>query len=221
MKTRISSGSPDAYVLLAEEKAQTIEEALRLYESGVKAGERAVGKKTFEEDAGGFWGLVETRPYMRARAGLANCLWTMGRRSEAISHYRELLRLNPNDNQGIRYSLASALLETGKISALQELLDQYNEPTADWLFTRALVAYIRGGNSDDTRNSLRTALDGNPHVSAFLLGEKRLPKKLPDYTGFGDEDEAASYAAEFGPGWRQTKGAIDWLASVARERLRK
>src|SRR5262249_29892832 len=59
----------DAYVLLAE-NAQSRKEALRLYEQGVAAGERALGPEAFEQEAGHFWGLLQTRPYMRARLGL-------------------------------------------------------------------------------------------------------------------------------------------------------
>jgi len=55
---------------------------------------------------------------MRARAALAQCLWSLGKHEEAIGHYRELLRLNPSDNQGMRYLLAASLLELGKIDAL-------------------------------------------------------------------------------------------------------
>jgi len=212
---KISPECADAYVLLAEEKAQSLEEALSMYEAGVKAGERALGKKVFEEEAGHFWGMVETRPYMRARAGLARCLWLMGKREEAVSHYRELLRLNPNDNQGIRYLLAVSLLEMGEIDALQELLGQYDEPTAAWLYTKALVAYVKQGDSAEARKLLKEARDYNPHVVPYLLGEKKLPGELPQRIGFGDKDEAVAYAAEFGHGWHQTKGAVDWLASVS------
>ncbi|MDP2916697.1 MAG: tetratricopeptide repeat protein [Dehalococcoidia bacterium] len=212
---KISPDCADAYVLLAEEKAQSLEEAVSLYEAGVKAGEHALGKKVFEEDAGHFWGMVETRPYMRARAGLAQCLWLMGKREEAVSHYLEFLRLNQNDNQGIRYLLAASLLEMGKIDALQELLGQYDEPTAAWLYTEALVAYIKQGDSAEARKLLKEALDYNPHVVPYLLGEKKLHGELPERIGFGDKDEAVVYAAEFGPGWHQTGGAVDWLASVS------
>lgn len=97
----ISQDCADAYVLLAEETARNLEEARDLYEQGVKAGERALGPETFEEDVGHFWEILETRPYMRARLGLAQCLWALGERQQAIEHYTEMLRLNPNDNQGI------------------------------------------------------------------------------------------------------------------------
>jgi tetratricopeptide (TPR) repeat protein len=212
---KISPDCADAYVLLAEEKAKSAEEALSLYEAGVRAGERALGKKAFEKEAGHFWGVVETRPYMRARLGLAQCLWTSGKREEAIGHFYELLRLNPNDNQGVRYILAASLLEMGDIDALQQLLGQYDEPTAEWLYTKTLVAFIKQGDSTEARRLFREAHKHNPQVVSYLLGEKKLPKQLPDRVGFGDKSEAVTYAAEFGPGWHQTEGAIAWLTSVS------
>lgn len=84
---------------------------MELYEQGVEAGERALGSEAFEEWEGHFWGILETRPYMRARHGLALCLWEAGESKKAIEHYTEMLRLNPGDNQGIRYVLAGCLLE--------------------------------------------------------------------------------------------------------------
>ena len=55
----------DAYVLLAELSGKS-RQALELYEKGVAAGERALGPEAFRENAGRFWGVLETRPYMRA-----------------------------------------------------------------------------------------------------------------------------------------------------------
>src|SRR6266508_4137939 len=91
----ISPDCADAYLLLAEETASSVEEARELLEQGVAAGERALGPEPFDEDVGHFWGILETRPYMRARAALAETLWALDRREEAVEHQRELLRLNP------------------------------------------------------------------------------------------------------------------------------
>ena len=63
----ISPDCADAYVLLAEESARSLEEACRFYAQGVEAGERALGPEMFQEYTGHFWGVLETRPYMRAR----------------------------------------------------------------------------------------------------------------------------------------------------------
>ena len=55
----------DAYVLLAEETAGSVADAIDLYRRGVEAGELAVGPEAFEDDVGHFWGVLDTRPYMR------------------------------------------------------------------------------------------------------------------------------------------------------------
>ena len=109
----VSADCADAYVLLAQETARTLDEEIDLYKKGVEAGERALGKAAFKQNAGHFWGILETRPYMRARAGLAECLWESRRLEEAVEHYQDMLRLNPNDNQGLRYILMTHLIELG------------------------------------------------------------------------------------------------------------
>jgi hypothetical protein len=70
----------------------------------------ALGPRGFKEYAGHFWGFLETRPYMRARAGLAGTLLKLGDVDGALAHYRDMLKLNPNDDQGIRYVLAGCLI---------------------------------------------------------------------------------------------------------------
>src|SRR5690348_3025528 len=54
---KISPLCADAFVLLAQETAQTPAEAVALYRQGVAAGEEALGTAAFEEDAGHFWGI--------------------------------------------------------------------------------------------------------------------------------------------------------------------
>jgi Plasmid pRiA4b ORF-3-like protein./ST7 protein. len=213
----------DAYLVLAEDAARNIEEACELYRLGVKAGEQALGVETFSKLVGQFWGFLGTRPYMRARAGLADCLYQMGRYEEAVEHYWAMLRLNPNDNQGIRYLLAACLLvDLGNTESLLKLLQQYKgDITAVWYYTWALVTFIYQGDSAKARRRLKSALKQNPHVVPYLLFEKRLPKELPDYIGIGDETEAASYYADFGAAWHKTEGAIAWLELVLSEKQRK
>ena len=208
----ISGDCADAYVLLAEETAGNLEKARNLYEQGVKAGERALGPEVFKEDAGHFWGILETRPYMRARLGLAQCLWSLGERRQAIEHYTDMLRLNPGDNQGIRYVLANCLLEEGLDGALGKLLEQYkDDAAATWSYSRALWVFRREGASKKANRCLKEALDDNRYVPFYLLGEKRLPRRLPEYIGFGDENEAVEYVAEAIRAWQKTEGALEWL----------
>jgi tetratricopeptide (TPR) repeat protein len=211
----ISEDCADAYVLLAEESVNSLTKAKELYEAGVKAGERALGADALDEYVGHFWGVLETRPYMRARAGLAACLWQLGQRQEAIEHYQEMLRLNPGDNQGIRYILLPCLMAAGLETETEQLLAAYpDDAMAMWRYTRALFLFHKEGASQRATRQLREALEYNPHVPDYLLGHKRLPRQLPPYIGFGDESEAVSYAAEVRYLWKQEPGALDWLREV-------
>lgn len=209
---RTSPDCSDAYVLLAEEMAGTLAEEKSLYEQGVAAGERYLGEEAFRNDVGHFWGIIATRPYMRARVGLADCLWFLGENEQAIWHYWELLRLNPNDNQGIRYRLLNALMETGRDEEAIKLCHQYEEDcTAAWLYNWALLVFGQEGASKNAERALRTALDGNCHVPDYLLGDESLPETLPDYVSYGGRDEAAAYVTDAIPLWVRTPGAIHWL----------
>src|SRR3546814_5364118 len=135
---RISDWSSD---VCSSDLAGTQLDALALYRQGVEAGERALGDE-FEELSGHFWGFLQTRPYMLARAGLAITLWRLGEQQAAIDHYCAMLILNPNDNQGIRYLLATTLLARDDIAGLKVLLNQYEEDgSAAWVYTLALIAY--------------------------------------------------------------------------------
>lgn len=216
---KVSSDCADAYVLLAEETAKDPGEAKELYEKGVKAGESALGEEAFEEDAGHFWGILETRPYMRARQGLALASWELGERSAAIAHYQQMLHLNPNDNQGVRYLLANALLEEGLDDDLGELLESYEDDAgAGWVYARALWRFRTEGDGEEARSALEEAISFNPFVPGYLLGRKGMPGALPALVGFGDESEAVVYFAEALPGWLRTPGAIEWLRANAPQR---
>jgi tetratricopeptide (TPR) repeat protein len=206
----------DAYVILAEESGGNLLEVLEFFRSGVEAGERALGPDYFEEDVGHFWGIVETRPYMRARLGLAMVLWEVGKQAEAVKHLQDMLRLNPGDNQGMRYILASRLLMMDRDEELMELLDSYeDEPTACWSYTRALLSYRREGATGRSLKILKEALRRNPHVPAYLLRKRKLPDEPPHHIGFGDETEAIEYAFDFLLPWSLTPGALDWLGDAA------
>lgn len=213
----VSADCADAYNLLAEQTAKSLEEAIALYRKGVEAGERALGERAFKEDVGYFWGLLETRPYMRARAGLADCLWKAGQHEEAVEHYRDLLRLNPNDNQGIRDVLMPRLIELGREKEAEELFKQYEEDgMAVWMYSRALLDFRKYGDSPVADRSLKAAFHENKHVPAYLLGRKKMPRTLPGLYGFGDDNEAVLYASGNMAAWQVTPGAMEWLAAKAR-----
>ena len=179
-------------------------------------GELALGPKGFREYDGHFWGFLETRPYMRARGGLALALLKLGEEEQAMEHFRVMLKLNPGDNQGIRYLLLGSLLRRDDIPALKTLLADYaDEWSAYWLYTRALVAYREGqGSTSATVKLLKDARSANEHVPAILVDAKPPMPSRSDYVTVGGADEAANYVRECGAAWRKTPGAVEWLTTA-------
>ncbi len=209
----ISPDCADAYSLLAEESA-TLQEARDLYAQALAAAERALGWERLDRAAISFWQALETRPYVRALAGLAFCLWQEGRRREAIAHWERMLWLNPNDSQGVRYALLAGLLEEGEDERVEALLKRYpGEAAASWAYGRALLAYRKGGDTPPAKAARTRALGVNPYLPAYLTGEKRLPRSMPKDVGVGDESEAVVCAAEQVAAWQRTPGALAWLAT--------
>jgi tetratricopeptide (TPR) repeat protein len=182
---------PDAYLMILDEMDYSDDEALILLDHAVKAGEMLLGPETFKEDAGYFWGILESRPYMRARHMLALTLWSLGKKQEAVKHLQAMLILNPNDNQGIRHILLSWLLDMNNIEHAEILYKQYEEDySAFWIFTGPLLTFIKEGKTEKGQELLREAHDYNPHVIPMLLGKKKLPAKAPPYYSPGDINEA-------------------------------
>jgi hypothetical protein len=93
-----------------------------------------------------------------------------------------MLRLNPNDNQGIRYELASCLMKSGDTEALKKLLKQYDEDgSALWLYTQALVAFRENQADNKTEELVKKALSANSHVPAALAGTKKVKSSTSGY----------------------------------------
>ncbi|KAH6976723.1 hypothetical protein EDB80DRAFT_302808 [Ilyonectria destructans] len=68
----------------------------------------------FETEAGHFWGLLNTREYMRARYDLAGqhllLLGTLDSVHEALEHMQDMLRLCRSDNLGVRDIVPAIML---------------------------------------------------------------------------------------------------------------
>ena len=203
----------DAHVLLAEE-AHNPREALEHYELGLAAGERALGPAIFQEEAGHFWGILETRPYMRAREGLAHALQSAGRGDQAIDHLREMLRLNPNDNQGLRFMLVSWLLTLGRDTEIRPLLERYPDAAWNAWFTKALMAFRRQGDTPAGRRLLQIGHKSNPFILPWLLGDEPFPQERPPGYTPRSREEAYLYVEGSRCAWRSTPGAIAWLRST-------
>lgn len=200
----------DAFNLLAHE-APTAQQAAELFRQAMAAGRRALGEEAFRKYGGGFWVIPQTRPYMRARMGLALALQELGLAREAAAHWQRMLVLNPDDNQGARQLLAAQLLTLGDHGSLERLLLRYEgDGDALWAYTRALHDFRLQRPCADRR--LELALRQNPHVAAMLLARWE-PGELPARAG---EVEQAQVAVEhLHVAWQRPREARAWLAAAA------
>ncbi len=211
----------DAYGLMAMGAPPHSDLQLHLWRLAVAASEMALkadlGENVFETHEGDFWGLMETRPYMRARAGLSHALWDFGEREAALAIDLGALRLNPDDHQGVRYIAACRLLMLGRDRELGELFDAYaDEDSAFLAYTQALWAFRRDGDSESSRALLAQAIEANRFAAVYLLGRRTMPAELPGFYGEGDEDEAVRYVDMAIEAWRAVPGALTrarWPAS--------
>ena len=212
----LSTDCADAYVILGE-SAATSEAAIEWYQRGVDAGVRVVGTERLAE-AQDLWGHLDARPYMRARLALAQVLDDADRTSEAIDHYRALLRMNRNDNQGVRYLLLRLLLEQGRDEEAGGLLAEYQDDIqAFWPYARALWMFRRQGDSATARAALQEATRTNPHVIAYLFDRDSIPWRAQHFT-LGSKEEAAYVADELLNAFEETDGSLAWVQRHARHR---
>jgi tetratricopeptide (TPR) repeat protein len=204
----------EALRLAADFTSMTDLDYIEKLEMIITRAEETMGKEYIEENKGHFWSVIETRPYMRTRADLAKILSKAGKKEEAIFEYEEMLKLNPNDNQGLRYNLLSLYLETGNLTRTRRLFKEYGyESSALFLWGRVLERYL-SDKHDDARKAVLKAEKQNPYVAGYLTGKKRLPEELPYHYSPGKESEAIVCFDVLGDTWKKYPDAIKWLRSL-------
>lgn len=201
----------DALTIMSQLGSESRDELIDNLRRTVARGEKALGKKFFKENAGWFWGLLETRPYMRARAQLAGLLLEAGQVDEAIAHFEDMLRLNPGDNQGLRYSLLGCYLATGNAKGAKRIFADYPEEGSAMFAWARVLGDLLAGDEALAAKTLVGARKANKYVEAYLTGGKKLPADGPGYYSPGEPSEAIVCAHEIGGAWAAHPQAVAWL----------
>jgi tetratricopeptide (TPR) repeat protein len=85
-------------------------------------------------------------PYMRAKLYSAQALWDLGAEDEAIDHYKDCIRLNRNDNQGVRDILTARLLVKNELEGVETIQKQYKEDfDTQYSYNKALLLFKKIG----------------------------------------------------------------------------
>ena len=201
----------DALVVMVDLDARSPRAMIEGLQKAVAAGERSLGAKFIDENEGHFWLLLETRPYMRALQALAESYRTEGINLDAIKTYEKMLRLNPNDNQGVRDPLLGQYLETGDLKAAALLLKKYkDDASACFEWARVLERFLAGDRVGATA-ALKRARKANPHMELFITAQKDMPEEPPEMYAPGSEDEAVLCLVNLSGALAAHDEAASWL----------
>ena len=200
--------SADAYILLAEEHAQSIEKAMDYYQLALETARSTLllsmmDPAYFDTHSGQFYRLIWTRPYCRAHAGIANCQFKLGRYTDALFNYTSLMSLM--DVESIRdldlFRMAQAcLFHLGDISQNGGMVSYSSQDPA------CSSHYNRFLTSGDVQ-VLQRALELNPYAAMLLLEKggrisaSQIP--YPNTIHLGYLSEAVSYYHLFHTFWTQ------------------
>lgn len=206
--------SPDcveAYIVLAEE-SQEADESIAYLEQGVRAGERIFTPQIIASTEEGISEFEEAIPYLRARAFLAEALETVGRKEEALDHYLKLVEMGAYDEQGAHLNALNLLLQLKRDDEAEKLIQsEEDDYYPDFVYSRALIAFRKYGDTPKSRRLLKKALRFNQYVPDYLSGKQPLSSeeealRMPD-----EQRDAAEYVHMQYSNWWSTPGAIDWL----------
>lgn len=205
----------DALLMVAEASELKGGERIEVLRGIVATGAKRLGEKAFKELMPHFWGFIETRPYMRARERLASALREAGRLEEAAAEYAEMLTLNENDNQGVRYELLSVLLAQGRLTDARALIERHKDD-CEWNIVFAWGRVLERLISKDevgAAKALAVARKQNAHMEAYLKGNRRVPKNLPGSYSPGSKEEALCYVEMLLPAWKAHPEPLAWLSN--------
>lgn len=160
----------DAASMVAQISAKTPEALLDKLEKIIAQANDVMKRDGWfsEEYIGSFWGFHETRPYMRLRNIYIEMLIVCSMFKKAVEECEDLIRLNENDNLGIRYTLMHlyAYFEDEK-SAL-ELYKKYEKEQSSMFILPLSMLYYKLGDLKTSARYLKILNEKNKDTQKFF-----------------------------------------------------
>ncbi len=200
----------DALYIEALEDGEPTEALAERLRGALKKWEDHKGPEYFETHRGHFWGLIETRPYMRALGNLMDLLRSLRANDEAIAVCERCLELNESDNMEMRHALLGMYLQTGNMAGARQLFTKFDdESSAVFAWGKVLYHYLILDRAK-ARDALLAAMDTNPYFLPVFLDPDRILEKMDGYSP-GEESEAVYCAEQLGFAWLAHKQALMWV----------
>ncbi len=175
-------------LLLATEIEEDPGKASTLFEKAIRN-----ASKTFEPGENP-WMNIPNRPFMRAAFVYGVHLFKMGEFDEAADVFKDLVRMNPTDNQGARFEAVACLIHAERFNEAAELMVRYekgSQSDATYLYLDWKLEHdASGGKSEEAREMLEKAAKANGHVMHLMTFKAKTidyPKQMNIQPGSEEE----------------------------------
>ena len=222
---KIDPDNLDAELIVAVYGGAKYYDTVKRLERAVAKGTKIMEKEGYMTDSvGNFWGVLETRPYMRLRTEYAKALLEFGMYRRAIAEFEELIRLCDNDNMGNRYTLMHlyAFMEMKEEAlALHEKYENSDE--AQMLMPLAMM-YYKTGDRDNAEKYLKRIAKSNKDLLKFVkaFNNDELHKYVSEMDHMGYRpysiEELITEMAENSTLFRLMWTFFDWAEDVLKKR---
>ena len=168
---------------------------MKLLNDGLKFEKnRLTNEKYFDkENIGHFYGIFETRPYIRGLSIKAEYLLEEGKLRQAANICKEVLRLNENDNLGVRCLLMAIYATLEEEKSMLDLYKKYPEEDLEMLFPLFAI-YYKSGNDKKALEYLKRIDKCNSNFVKYFNGTIKQSKKVSSgYYSRGDSSEIFMY----------------------------
>lgn len=179
----------DAELLVAQYGASDPVDLLKKVERVLSHGDQLMKREGFmeEENIGHFWGILETRPYMRLKGTYMHILVECGMTGKAVREGEEMIRLCENDNPGVRYTLMHLYALLDREEDALALHRKYDGQEETQMLLPLSILYFKKGDLSAAEKYLRKLAKVNKDTAKFFKAfrEDNLEKYLDDMSGYG------------------------------------
>jgi len=158
------------------------------------------------------WAAADNRPALRLLFRLYLFEEERGAQNTAAEVLETLLRLNPDDNHGVRAELINRYLRRGEDEKALELASRFpDDLLADLAYGEVLALY-RLGWRDKAASALSHAVGRLPRIPHYLTRKRvRQPPLSPAGITPGGDDQAWLYREAMRDVWAAEPGVLAWL----------
>ncbi len=178
----------DAGRMAAELNAKKPEDLLAALSALIEKGNVLMEREGYFQDCmGDFWGILETRPYMRLRHSYLELLIECGMMRKAVSEAEEMLKLCTNDNLGVRYTLMHLYAYLENEDGALALHKEYDDYEECQMLLPLAVMYYKEAKFEISLQYLRRLNKANKDTKKFLsaIANDRVEEFLDHMSPYG------------------------------------